>query len=92
MGFLGDCDIVFNVTSGSEKVTLSHSLFHLQQQELCSTVFAHLCEVVDDDNEVYDAKIHEICKLIILEGKVETAIVLKSFRKISEKCRNLVTL
>ena len=74
-------------------IPLSHSLFHLQQQELCSTVFAHLCEVVDDDNnEVYDAKIHEICKLIILEGKEETTISLKSFRKITEKCRNLVTL
>lgn len=35
-------------------------------------MFAHLCEVVDDDKEVYDSRICEISKLIILEGKEAT--------------------
>lgn len=39
-----------------------------KQRELCSKVFAHLCEVVDDNEDVYDFKIHDISKLIILEG------------------------
>ncbi|XP_068674922.1 zinc finger ZZ-type and EF-hand domain-containing protein 1-like [Montipora foliosa] len=39
-----------------------------RHQELCSKVFAHLCEVVDDDKDAYDSKIHDISKLIILEG------------------------
>lgn len=39
-----------------------------KQQELSSKVFAHLCEVVDDDKGSYDDKIREISKLIILEG------------------------
>lgn len=43
--------------------------FFPQQQELSSKVFAHLCEVVDDDKQCYDEKIHQIAKLIILEGK-----------------------
>lgn len=47
-----------------------HFLFlFLQQQELSSKVFAHLCEVVDDNKQFYDEKIHQISKLIILEGK-----------------------
>lgn len=40
-----------------------------QQQELSSKVFAHLCDVVDDNKQFYDEKIHQISKLIILEGK-----------------------
>ena len=43
--------------------------FFSQQQELSSKVFAHLCEVVDDNKQFYDEKIHQISKLIILEGK-----------------------
>ena len=43
--------------------------FSSQQQELSSKVFAHLCEVVDDNKQFYDDKIHQILKLIILEGK-----------------------
>lgn len=39
-----------------------------QQQELSSKVFAHLCDVVDDNEGYYDEKIHQISKLIILEG------------------------
>lgn len=39
-----------------------------QQQELSSKVFAHLCDVVDDSEGYYDEKIHQISKLIILEG------------------------
>ncbi|XP_078346247.1 zinc finger ZZ-type and EF-hand domain-containing protein 1-like isoform X2 [Oculina patagonica] len=39
-----------------------------KQQELSSKVFTHLCEVVDDDKQCYDEKIHQIAKLIILEG------------------------
>jgi len=44
-------------------------IFPSQQQELSSKVFAHLCDVVDDSKEFYDDKIHQISKLIILEGK-----------------------
>lgn len=47
-------------------IYFTFSLF--QQQELSSKVFAHLCEVVDDDKEVYDVRIREVSKLIILEG------------------------
>ncbi|XP_027043421.1 zinc finger ZZ-type and EF-hand domain-containing protein 1-like isoform X1 [Pocillopora damicornis] len=39
-----------------------------KQQELSSKVFAHLCDVVDDNEGYYDEKIHQISKLIILEG------------------------
>ncbi|XP_020615974.1 zinc finger ZZ-type and EF-hand domain-containing protein 1-like isoform X2 [Orbicella faveolata] len=39
-----------------------------KQQELSSKVFAHLCDVVDDNKQFYDEKIHQISKLIILEG------------------------
>lgn len=41
----------------------------LQQHQLSSKIFSYLCEVVDDDKDVYDKKIYEISKLIILEGK-----------------------
>lgn len=44
-------------------------IFIFQQQELSSKVFAHLCDVVDDNKQFYDEKIHQISKLIILEGK-----------------------
>lgn len=44
--------------------------FFSQQQELSSKVFAHLCDVVDDNKQFYDEKIHQISKMIILEGKV----------------------
>ena len=44
-------------------------IFPSQQQELSSKVFAHLCDVVDDSKQFYDDKIHQISKLIILEGK-----------------------
>lgn len=40
-----------------------------QQQELSSKVFAHMCDVVDDNEQYYEEKIHQISKLIILEGK-----------------------
>lgn len=43
--------------------------FFSQQQELSSKVFAHLCDVVDDNKQFYDEKIHQISKMIILEGK-----------------------
>ena len=43
--------------------------FSSQQQELSSKVFAHLCDVVDDSKQFFDEKIHQISKLIILEGK-----------------------
>lgn len=43
--------------------------FFSQQQELSSKVFAHLCDVVDDSKQFYDEKIHQISKMIILEGK-----------------------
>ena len=46
-----------------------YGFFFSQQQELSSKVFAHLCEVVDDNKQFYDEKIHQISKLIILEGK-----------------------
>lgn len=41
----------------------------LQQHQLSSKIFSYLCEVVDDDKDVYDKKIYDISKLIILEGK-----------------------
>ena len=44
-------------------------LLNSQQQELSSKVFAHLCDVVDDEKQCYDETIHQISKLIILEGK-----------------------
>ena len=48
------------------------NVFFPQQQGLSSKVFAHLCDVVDDDKQYYDDKIHQISKLIILEGKILT--------------------
>ena len=48
------------------------NVFFSQQQGLSSRVFAHLCDVVDDDKQYYDDKIHQISKLIILEGKILT--------------------
>ncbi|XP_073246845.1 zinc finger ZZ-type and EF-hand domain-containing protein 1-like isoform X1 [Porites lutea] len=39
-----------------------------KQHQLSSKIFSYLCEVVDDDKDVYDKKIYEISKLIILEG------------------------
>ena len=42
-------------------------------------MFAHLCEVVDDDKDVYDSRIREISKLIILEGKEATFMFIVFF-------------
>ena len=69
----------YNVSAGFVVVDVWFSRFSyknnifffsfLQQHQLSSKIFAYLCKVVDDDKEVYDKKIYEISKLIILEGK-----------------------
>lgn len=41
------------------------------QQLLSSKVFAHLCDIVDDDGTRFTKELQQISKQIILEGKFD---------------------
>ena len=64
--------LLLSISDSRDLLSYKNNIFFfsfLQQHQLSSKIFSYLCEVVDDDKDVYDKKIYEISKLIILEGK-----------------------